>query len=137
MRHLETSAIDAFGDELRNSLPRIVSALDAAEQNRADLQAAHEAYRLIHALKGAASMVGLASLGFLFNAAEELLEAPVNGAVPLTDDVLERLRACLVKFSEYMDVAAAGESIAPVVKDLAMLLGGDDLMDGRALHGLI
>src|SRR5262245_18600291 len=137
MRHLETSAIDAFGDELRNSLPRIVSALDAAEQNRADLQAAHEAYRLIHALKGAASMVGLASLGFMFNAAEELLEAPVNGAVPLTDDVLERLRVCLIKFAEYMDVAATGEPIAQVVKDLAVLLGGDELTDAATLDALI
>src|SRR5262245_21294161 len=137
MRHLETSAIDAFGDELRHSMPKIVTALDAVDHNRADLEAAHEAYRLIHALKGAASMVGLASLGFLFNAAEELLEAPVNGAVALTDDVLERLRACLVKFSEYMDVAATGESIAPVVKDLTMLLGGDELIDAVALDGLI
>src|SRR5215813_3227464 len=104
MRHLETSAVDAFGDELKNSLPRIVAALDTVDGNRADLQATHEAYRLIHALKGAASMVGLASLGFLFNAAEELLEAPVGGAVVLTDDVLERLHACLTKFGEYMDV---------------------------------
>ena len=109
MRHLETSAIEAFGDELRSSLPKIVAALDAADRNRTDLQAAHEAYRLIHALKGAASMVGLAALGFLFNAAEDLLETPTGGVVSLTDDVVERLHACVAKFGEYMDVAAAGD----------------------------
>jgi chemosensory pili system protein ChpA (sensor histidine kinase/response regulator) len=134
---METSAIDAFGDELRNSMPKIVAALDAVDHNRADRQAAREAYRLIHALKGAASMVGLASFGFLLNAAEELLEPPISRAVALTDDVLERLRACLVKFNEYMDVAVTGESIAPVAKDLAMLLGGDELIDAVALDALI
>jgi len=136
MKHLETSAIDAFGDELQHSLPRIVAALDAVDHNRSDLDAAHEAYRLIHALKGAASMVGLASLGFLFNAAEELLEGPVSGTAVLTDEILERLRACLVKFGEYMDVAAAGESIAPIVNDLALLLA-DESVDAATLEGLI
>jgi chemotaxis protein histidine kinase CheA len=133
MKHLETSAIDAFGDELRTSLPKIVEALDAVERNRTDLEAAHEAYRLMHTLKGAASMVGLATLGFLFNAAEELLEPPVNGAAPLTDDVLTRLLASTVKFGEYMDLAAAGESIVPVVVDLAQLLGGDQPFDAAVL----
>jgi chemosensory pili system protein ChpA (sensor histidine kinase/response regulator) len=137
MKHLETSAVDAFGDELRTSLPKIVEALDAVERNRNDLEAAHEAYRLMHALKGAASMVGLATLGFLFNAAEELLEPPVNGAAPLTDDVLTRLLASTVKFGEYMDLAAAGESIVPVVVDLAQLLGGDQPFDAAVLEALI
>jgi chemosensory pili system protein ChpA (sensor histidine kinase/response regulator) len=137
MRHLETSAIDAFGDELRTSLPKIAAALDAADRNRSDLQSAHEAYRLIHALKGASSMVGLATLGFMFNAAEELLEAPASGAVLLTDDVIERVRAAVMKFEEYMEVAATGESIAPVAMDLALLLGGDEPADPGMLDALI
>lgn len=37
MRHLETSAVGAFTDELRHSLPAILTALGAAERNRADL----------------------------------------------------------------------------------------------------
>jgi chemosensory pili system protein ChpA (sensor histidine kinase/response regulator) len=123
LRHLETSAVVAFTDELHQSLPAIVTALDAAERNRADVHATHEAYRLIHALKGAASMVGLAALGFLFNLAEEQLEGPISGTSVLSDDVIAVLREGAPKFAAYMDEAIAGRPIAPVAHELAEMLG--------------
>ena len=52
----------------------------AAERDRLDRVPRREAYRLIHALKGAASMVGLAAFGYLLNVAEELLERSIADA---------------------------------------------------------
>jgi len=67
MRHdLDATAIAAFDEEFRASVPVISSALDAVDADPTDRAAAQEAYRLIHALKGAAAMVGLAEFGHHF-----------------------------------------------------------------------
>lgn len=121
-RHLEATAVAAFSDELRQSLPAIAAALDAAAQDRSDRAAAHEAYRLVHALKGAASMVGLAALSHLLNLAEELLEGPVaNGTAP-SDYVVALVRESIPGFAEYMDAAMGRRPIEPIAIGLARAL---------------
>lgn len=138
-RHLETTAVTAFSDELRDSLPAIIAALDAAAEDRSDLGAAHEAYRLVHALKGAASMVGLAALSHLLNLAEELLEGPVaNGTAP-SDYVLALVRASIPGFAEYMDAALGGRSIEPIALGLAgaLRMSEGDPADDTVLQELL
>ena len=109
MRPLDITAIAAFCDEVRTSTPAILAALDAAEQDPANTDAPHEAYRLIHALKGAASMVGLAAFSHVLNAYEELLDGPVSEQRPLPDGLLPLLRAGVPEFVRYMDAALACE----------------------------
>jgi chemosensory pili system protein ChpA (sensor histidine kinase/response regulator) len=122
-RPLDGTALAAFTDEFRQSLPLILGALEAAERDHADRAAAHEAHRLIHALKGAASMVGLAAFGYLLNAAEELLEGSTIGSAPrMTDEAAAIMRVSLPCFSQYMDDALAGRPIEPVALDLARAL---------------
>ncbi len=121
-RPLETSAVAAFSDELAHSLPRVLAAIDAAKRERSDLSALHEAYRLIHALKGAASMVGLAALGYLLNLAEERLEAPVMASAPVSDEVLTVIRSSIPQFADYMDAALAGRPVDALAHDLAQML---------------
>ena len=140
MRHLETTAVTAFTDELRQSLPEILTALDAAERDPSDSPSVHEAYRLVHALKGAASMVGLAALGYLLNQAEELLENAASGLAPLSDDVLDLLRASIPRFAEYTEAALAGRPIEPIAMSLARSLrhgGADGALDDAALRQLL
>ena len=69
--------IGAFAAEFAITLPAIDAALAAVEANPAEAAPAQEAYRLCHAIKGAASMVGLAALGYLLNQAEDLLDPDV------------------------------------------------------------
>jgi HPt (histidine-containing phosphotransfer) domain-containing protein len=109
-RPLDIIAVAAFSEEVRSSEPRILAALDEAQREGAPSPAAHEAFRLIHALKGAASMVGLAALGHLLNLAEELLDLPVNEGRPVPDDVLALLRLMVPKFPAYVDAAAAASA---------------------------
>src|SRR5262249_21850870 len=94
-RRLEAAAVEAFTAELRHNVPLILAALDASEQHPIDPLPAQEAYRLIHALKGAASMVGLAALSHLLNLAEERLERSVDAGTPLPPDSVALLRASL------------------------------------------
>ncbi len=135
---LEATAVAAFTDEFRQSLPAILDALDAAERDPSDRSATHEAYRLIHALKGAASMVGLAAFGYLLNVAEELIEGSIAGPVPMTAEIVTVLRASMPRFALYMDHALAGRPVEPVALDLAraLCLGGG-AADTATLHELI
>src|SRR5580765_8964068 len=137
-RPVHATAIAAFTDEFQHSLPEILSALDIAENHRDDGPATHEAYRLIHALKGGASMVGLAAFGYLLNIAEELIEESALGSSAITDDVVEGLRASMPRFATYMESALAGQPVEPIANGLARTLrvaGG--VADTDALKNLL
>jgi chemosensory pili system protein ChpA (sensor histidine kinase/response regulator) len=122
LRAIQATAVAAFTDEFRQSLPTILTALDAVGQNRSDRAAAKEAHRLIHALKGGAAMVGLAAFGYLLNVTEELIEESTVGQAVMSEEVIEGLRACMPRFASYMDAALAGQPIEPIALGLARTL---------------
>src|SRR5512132_3209520 len=114
MRPLDITAVAAFSEEVRTSTPAILAALDAAQQDPANTEAPHEAYRLIHALKGAASMVGLAAFSHVLNAYEELLDGPVSAPQPLGEPLLDLLRDAAPQFPVYVETALACEPTGPI-----------------------
>jgi chemosensory pili system protein ChpA (sensor histidine kinase/response regulator) len=122
LRAIQATAVAAFTDEFQLSLPTILSALDSVDRDRSNRAAVKEAHRLIHALKGGASMVGLAAFGYLLNVAEELIEASAAGSAAVTDEVVEGLRACMPRFALYMDAALAGQPVEPIAVGLARTL---------------
>src|SRR5215467_3636164 len=138
LRAIQATAVALFTDEFRQSLPGILTAVDAMDQDRGNRAAVKEAHRLIHALKGGASMVGLAAFGYLLNVAEELIEVSAMGSAAVTDDVIEGLRASMPRFASYMEAALAGQPVEPIAVGLARTLrvaGG--AADVDALKGLI
>jgi chemosensory pili system protein ChpA (sensor histidine kinase/response regulator) len=122
LRIIQATAVAAFTDEFRQSLPAILAALDSVNENRSNRAATREAHRLIHALKGGASMVGLAAFGYLLNVAEELIEGSTAGQAVISDEVLEGLRASMPRFASYMDAALSGQAIEPIALGLARTL---------------
>jgi len=122
LRAIQATAVALFTDEFSQSLPGILTAVDAMDQDRGNRAAVKEAHRLIHALKGGASMVGLAAFGYLLNVAEELIETSTVGQAPVRDNVVEGLRASMPRFASYMDAALAGQPIEPIAVDLARTL---------------
>ena len=122
LRAIQATAVAAFTDEFRQSLPAILTALDAVDQNRSNRSAAKEAHRLIHALKGGAAMVGLAAFGYLLNVAEELIEESTVGQAVMSDEVIEGLRACMPRFASYMDAALTGQPVEPIALGLSRTL---------------
>ena len=127
MNHVQPSSIDAaavaaFTEEFTQSLPAIQTAMETAAADRLDRVAAREAHRLIHALKGAASMVGLAALGFLLNELEDVLEKGIADRGPLTDQVIEAVRESLPSFRSYMDALLAGKRVEAFAAELLVRL---------------
>jgi chemosensory pili system protein ChpA (sensor histidine kinase/response regulator) len=122
LRAIQATAVAAFTDEFRQSLPTILTALDSVDRDRSNRSAIKEAHRLIHALKGGASMVGLAAFGYLLNVAEELIEESAGGSAAVTDEVVEGLRASMPRFASYMDAALAGQPVEPIALGLARTL---------------
>jgi chemosensory pili system protein ChpA (sensor histidine kinase/response regulator) len=122
LRAIQATAVAAFTDEFRQSLPGILAAIDEVERDRSNRAPAKEAHRLIHALKGGASMVGLAAFGYLLNVAEELIEGSTVGSAVPTDEVIEGLRASMPRFASYMEAALAGQPVEPIAIGLARTL---------------
>jgi chemosensory pili system protein ChpA (sensor histidine kinase/response regulator) len=118
-RNPEEAPIGAFATEFAATLPAIDAALAAVEETPDQLAPAREAYRLCHAIKGAASMVGLAALGYLLNQAEELLDP--DTAI-LTPTVVRDLRGTVPLFSAYLETGLSGEQGAPAAMTLAAAL---------------
>src|SRR5215467_10198870 len=138
LRAIQATAVALFTDEFRQSLPGILAALDAVDHNRGNRTASREAHRLIHALKGGASMVGLAAFGYLLNVAEELIEVSAMSSAPVTDEVIEGLRASMPRFASYMESALTGQPVEPIALGLARTLrvaGGNT--DTDALKNLL
>ena len=129
---LELSALAAFSDEFREDRPLILSALEAADQNRLDRAPLREAHRLIHALKGAASMVGFAGFGYLLNVAEELLDRATASAAPPADEFFADLRESMPLFERYLDSALTGLPVESIAVDLLRALRQDDGPDATA-----
>src|SRR5689334_2544834 len=132
------AAVAAFTEEFRTSLPAICTAIDAARHDRLDRVAAREAHRLIHALKGAASMVGLAAFGFLLNELEDVAEKGIAERGPLTDDVLDAVRDALPLLQSYVDTLLSGQSVEQVACALlARLRPNEAATDVDAIRSLI
>jgi chemotaxis protein histidine kinase CheA len=129
---LTLSPVAAFSDEFRRHRPRILNALDAARRNRRDRAPLLEAHRLMHALKGAASMVGFAALGYLLNVAEELLDRASRSTPPPADDRLTEVRDSLPLFECYVDTALNGRPVDGIAIDLLRALRQDDGPDAAA-----
>ncbi len=138
LRNIQATALTLFTEEFQQNLPQILTALEIVERERSNRAAAREAHRLIHALKGGASMVGLAAFGYLLNVAEELIEEGTAGSKTLTDEAIEMLRSSLPRFAAYMEAALAGQPVEQIANGLArsLRLGGGSA-DVEELKGLM
>ncbi|HZT75834.1 MAG TPA: response regulator [Vicinamibacterales bacterium] len=128
-RPLDLASVAAFSDEVRVSAPAIVAALDAVTADRSDALAAQEAYRLLHALKGAAWMVGLPALGYLLNRAEDLTDRAITDETPMADGLLVLLRATADLCVPYVEAVLDGR---PTDDDAISLDGAFRLFDGSS-----
>ena len=122
LRTIQATAIAMFTEEFRQSLPTILSNLDDIDRDRSNKAATKETHRLIHSLKGGASMVGLAAFGYLLNVAEELIDESTRGSAVLTDETIEVLRSSMPRFASYMDAALAGQPVEAIAVGLARTL---------------
>jgi chemotaxis protein histidine kinase CheA/CheY-like chemotaxis protein len=97
-------ALDVFREEAEEHLQQIALGIRQLETNPADAAALQSVRRATHTLKGAAGMMGFASIQQLAHSSEDLLERLVGGAMALTPEVL----GLLLDASEALERLAAG-----------------------------
>ena len=137
MPSIDAAAVAAFTDEFKASLPAIQTAIAAASRDRLDRVSAREAHRLIHALKGAASMVGLAAFGFLLNELEDIVEKAITARTPIADEVIDAVRVSMPLFQQYIDSLLDGRTIDPLARELLARLRPESILDVDPLTELI
>lgn len=105
-RPIDPEILVGFLAEVRGYLPRIASVLAAARDTSPDLPSEPrifaEPYRLMHSIKGASSMIGLAGLSHVAFYAEQVLDELQMGERSLDEPLsallgtmLDRIDACL------------------------------------------
>ena len=79
---IDREVLVGFIDEVGQYLPEIRSGLGAAQANPRELQALEQIHRLVHTIKGAASMIGLPRLAQMASLLEEAIEELAAGRLP-------------------------------------------------------
>jgi two-component system chemotaxis sensor kinase CheA len=90
--------LQTFAAESDEGLGRMEGLLVQLETNPADAETRNELFRIVHTLKGNASIVGVEELGAVAHATEDLLDSLRSGAVLATRNVIDALFAALDAF---------------------------------------
>ena len=100
---MNREAIESFVDEIRDDMPKLRRAFAIMHACVDDRDAACEAHRLTHSLKGTAGLVGVGTLSQIAGLQEQLLDKLVDGRLTMDDelrDTLERLADIAESFAD-------------------------------------
>ncbi|HEV7669277.1 MAG TPA: Hpt domain-containing protein [Thermoanaerobaculia bacterium] len=121
---IDPEILAGFVAEVRGYLPRIARSLAADGGAGADPKAFEEIHRLLHSIKGASAMVGLAPLSHIASYAERTLDeiqrggrvydAPLKALLQAT---LDRIETCLDRLGRRDGGDAGGDLLAATVAE--------------------
>jgi chemosensory pili system protein ChpA (sensor histidine kinase/response regulator) len=135
VRKVDPEVLAGFIQEARSYLPAIRAGIEALGAEPAWPEMVEEAYRHIHTIKGASSMVGVTGLSRMAYELEAALEESVTGSRPATDESLEVFRRTVVLIENYLDGMASGavveESLVAEVSELFRRLRGASATGGN------
>lgn len=92
--------IKMFIDEVHEMLDDISNTILKLENNKNDMEAVNELFRVLHTLKGASGMLELQSIGYLSHSLEELLELIREGNMKVTDEIVDIMFKGIDKIQE-------------------------------------
>jgi chemosensory pili system protein ChpA (sensor histidine kinase/response regulator) len=129
MAKFDKVIIAGFHEEAKGYLPKIRACLETLRADPSQLEAMEEAHRLVHSIKGAASMVGLSALSEVAYAAEETLEDVASGKLSMNAEMATVLNQTVSHIESYLD-HAVGTSLSepPLVAEVVKAF--------RRLHNL-
>ncbi len=141
-RSIDPEVLRGFVEEARGYLPRIREAVDRVEADTSDLEALEEIHRLCHSIKGAASMVGLSSLGHMAFFLEEISEEIGAAQVEVDRDLLQAIRVSLDEIEGYLSDTSKGTleeraRLSVVVRAFRRYRGADEAGDEEAIATLL
>ena len=105
---VDKDILDGFYQEAQSYLPTIRSNLEKLAKDPGQSSVMQEAHRLVHSIKGAASMVGLSPLSHLAYYVEETLEEITAGKRTLDRKIRSVLDKAIDHIETYLESAMAG-----------------------------
>ena len=91
-RSIDKAILAGFVEEVRGYLPSITAGINSLRKNPHQPQVLEETHRQAHTIKGAASMVGLASLSHIAYYLEDTIEGIAAGQLDVDDKTAALLR---------------------------------------------
>ena len=105
---------EVFISEAKENIQTLNNLLVHIEKKPDDINAVEEAFRLMHSIKGSASMVGLTEISEIAHEAESILSDIRDGKRKVTSEVMDLLFSYIDKISMLLEkVTSETESEAP------------------------
>ena len=125
-KSISRELLAGFTDEVKSYLPRIRQCFDSLTANPEGVDALEDAHRLVHSIKGAASMLGLSALSHIAFLEEEAIEEVASGQIAWDATAAAALEHVLSRITAYLETLAAGSIqdrpfLSDVVKGLRRL----------------
>ncbi|UCF92018.1 MAG: response regulator [Desulfobacterales bacterium] len=90
-----------FVAELQSYIPTLVRNIETLKKDPEHKDAFEELHRLVHTIKGAASLVGIAGLSHMALPMEEALDDITTGALEFTDELFDAMAQTVCGFETY------------------------------------
>ncbi|MEZ5402317.1 MAG: Hpt domain-containing protein [Bryobacteraceae bacterium] len=107
---INRSLLAGFAEEVRGYAPRILHRLETLPMSGFQPEALEEPHRLVHSIKGASSMIGLASMSHVGYMVESAIEEIAGGMLPWNAATQAALRHAIQALGSYADLVMAGSS---------------------------
>ena len=135
LSEVSTDLLGAFRVEAEEHLNAIGASLRSLEAKREDKNLTMEVRRKVHTLKGAASMIGLASASRLAHRMEDLLDQVHDGSCPFSDTVRDLMFSSADALEDLCG-GTAPENIEAIYSSYAELIGEEEAPAASAAAGL-
>ncbi|VTS11161.1 Hpt domain-containing protein [Gemmata obscuriglobus] len=120
MSQLNRELILGFVAEAAGYLPAIRAGVATLRAGPGDPEVLHEAYRCVHIIKGASSMVGLAELSHFAFALEEVVELLMHEPDEATPELLDGIEGSIAHIEAYLAGARGGADRQPELAAAAL-----------------
>ena len=101
-RSIDKAILAGFVEEVKGYLPAITEGIRSLHEDPHQPEVIEETHRYAHTIKGAASMVGLASLSHIAYYVEEALEGIAAGQLVMNDETAALLQETVVQIESYL-----------------------------------
>ena len=102
-RELDEKVIAGFIEEVKGYMPLIIQGIKTFQADSDQVTEIEEAFRYVHTIKGASSMVGLTNLSHIANFNELILEDVKDGNIKLDEKTSELLCESISCIDKYID----------------------------------
>ena len=100
-RSTSDEILRGFAEEVESYLPSMTEGVESLKDNPDQKDVLKELHRLVHTIKGAASLMGVSSLSHIAYQMEESLEDLISGELAFTDEIFRMMSLTIDHFKKY------------------------------------